>query len=317
MIQGAESAEQPQNPFVFVVGCPRSGTTLLQRMLDNHPQLAVAYDTLFIPATVRGQREKNPAVTAVLVDRIRNFRRFQRFGLPEGILDSLAIGTDHYAQLVSRIYDAFAHLHNKPLGGEKSPGYVRHMPLLQELFPWARFVHLVRDGRDVALSLMDWGKQKQKPKGPARKYPMWAESPVAVCALWWVYKTERGRRDAAHMHPGSYTEIAYESLVAEPETALREVAAFLRLPYSVDMAHFYLGKTVHRAGLSAKSAWLPATQGIRDWRKSMKRDDLELFEALAGDCLKTFGYPLHFDTISASTRKRARHYRELWNRQRA
>jgi len=51
---------QPGNPFVFVVGCPRSGTTLLQRMLNSHPHLAVAYDTLFIPAAVRRQKNKNP-----------------------------------------------------------------------------------------------------------------------------------------------------------------------------------------------------------------------------------------------------------------
>lgn len=317
MIQAADPADRPRNPFVFVVGCPRSGTTLLQRMLNNHPQLAVAYDTLFIPAVVRGQKDKNPPLTPALVEQIRDFHRFQRFGLPEDTLDSLAAETDDYAELVSRIYDAFARLHHKPLGGEKSPGYVRHLPMLQGLFPWARFVHLVRDGRDVALSLMDWGRQKKKPKGPARKYRLWAESPVAVSALWWTYKAERGRRDAARILPGTYTEISYESLVADPETALRKVAAFLQLPYSADMVYFHVGKTVRKTGLSAKAAWLPATQGIRDWRKSMQPDDLELFEALAGDCLTAFGYPLHFDSISPATRKQAEHYRELWHLERA
>jgi hypothetical protein len=316
MTQPAEQTsrpQNPQNPYVFVVGCPRSGTTLLQRMLNSHPQLAVAYDTLFIPAVVRGQPEKNPAPTPALIDRIRCFERFQRFGLPDDILDDLAPGTEVYAELVSRIYDAFARLQRKPLAGEKSPGYVRHMPMLQELFPWARFVHLVRDGRNVALSLMDWGRQKKKPKGPAGKYRLWAESPVAVSALWWTYKVHQGRRDADRIRPGTYTEIAYESLVAQPETALRQVAAFLQLPYSTDMVHFYVGKTVHQEGMSAKSAWLPATPGIRDWRKSMQPDDLELFEALAGDCLAAFGYAPHFDTISPATRKRAERYRERWN----
>lgn len=317
MTQSTEPADRPQNPCVFVVGCPRSGTTLLQRMLNNHPHLAVAYDTLFIPAAVRGQREKNPAVTPALLESIRNFRRFHRFGLPEGILESLASGADDYAELVARIYDAYARSHAKPLGGEKSPGYVRHMPMLQALFPWARFVHLVRDGRNVALSLMDWGKQKQKPKGPARKYRMWADSPAAVSALWWVHKANRGCKDAESLRPGTYVEIAYEALVAEPEAELRKLAAFLQLPYSDDMVHFYVGKTVNKAGLSAKSAWLPATPGIRDWRKSMDRDDLEMFEALAGECLAAFGYPLHFDSISPSTRKRAERYREIWNDERA
>ena len=306
----------PNNPFVFVVGCPRSGTTLLQRMLDNHPQLAIAYDTLFIPAVVRGSDRKNPPLTAELVEQIRDFSRFRRFGLPEDILDRLSIGAHDYRSLVCRIYDAFARSKGKLLGGEKSPGYVRHMPMLQELFPWAKFVHLVRDGRNVALSLMDWGRQKQTPKGPARKYRMWADSPVAVCALWWAYKAGRGRRDARHLRPGTYTEVSYEALVAEPERALRELCEFMSLPYSNDMVHFYLGKTIDKPGLSAKSAWLPATQGIRDWRVSMKPEDVELFEALAGDCLASFGYPLQFDRITPATRDRARRYHELWNRER-
>lgn len=316
MNQSAERPDRQSNPFVFVVGCPRSGTTLLQRMLDNHPQLAVAYDTLFIPAAVRGQTDKNPAVSPALVDRIRRFKRFHRFGLPEGILNELASGAVDYAELVSRIYGAFAGLHRKPLGGEKSPGYVRHMPMLQSLFPSARFVHLVRDGRNVALSLMDWGMQKQKPKGPARKYRLWTESPVAVSALWWAYKAQRGRRDASHIRPGTYTEVSYESLVAEPESVLRRLAAFLHLPYADDMVHFHVGKTIHKAGLSAKTAWLPATRGLRDWQVSMKPDDVEMFEALAGDCLAAFGYPLQCNGISPDTRERAERYRELWNLER-
>jgi hypothetical protein len=119
--------------------------------------------------------------------------------------------------------------------------------------------------------------------------------------------------DVERIRPGTYTEIAYESLVAEPETTLGELADFLQIPYSRDMAHFHVGKTIHKAGLSAKSAWLPATRGIREWQKSMKPHDIELFEALAGDCLRAFGYPLHFDRISPATLEQAERYRELWN----
>ena len=279
-----------RNPYLFLVGCPRSGTTLLQRMLDHHPQLAVAYDSLFIPPALRDADTSNPRVTPDLVERIRDFHRFARLGLPADTLDRLAPRARRFSDLVALIYSEFAALHGKELGGEKSPGYVRHMPLLQELFPQARFIHLVRDGRDIALSLADWGKRKSRPKGPARKYRLWAEHPLAVSALWWEYKVARGQADAAGLREGSYIEVRYEQLVAEPEFELRRLASFLELPYSDAMHQFHLGKTRNEPGLNAKSAWLPATRGIRDWRRSMPETDIELFEALAGDTLTSFGY---------------------------
>jgi len=164
---------------------------------------------------------------------------------------------------------------------------------------------------------MDWGKQKATPKGPARKYRLWQQSPVAVCALWWEYKAARGRSDSRALAPGCYAEVHYEALVAEPDTELRRLTEFLHLPYSLNMVNFHLGKTRSHPGLSAKSAWLPATRGIRDWRRSMRPDDLELFEALAGQCLEDFGYERHFDTISGSTAELATRYRELWRQERA
>lgn len=301
------------NPFVFVVGCPRSGTTLLQRMLDSHARLAVAYDSLFIPPVYRqlnsNGRENDLDEAASL---IAGFKRYARLGLPEEPPRKLAHDAKSFSDLVSAIYDAFAELHDKPLGGEKSPAYVRHMPLLQELFPRTRFIHLIRDGRDVALSLMDWGKQKKRPKGPARKYRLWQEDPAAVSALWWEHKTLRGRRDAQRLREGSYLEVSYERLVEEPDSELRRVTGFLDLPFDERMVHFYSGKTRRDPNLSAKSAWLPATKGIRDYRRSMALEDLQIFEALAGDSLRELGYELACDAIPVSVRKRAMQYRENW-----
>lgn len=308
----SRQGDADRNPFLFVVGCPRSGTTLLQRMLDHHPQLAVAYDSLFIPPALRDAKEADPPVTGALVARIRNFHRFERLGLPADVLDRLAPRCERFSDLVSAIYTEFAALHGKPLGGEKSPGYVRHMPMLQGLFPETRFIHLVRDGRDIALSLADWGRRKERPKGPARKYRLWAEDPLAVSALWWEYKVAKGRKDAAHLEDGSYTEVSYEGLVANPEVELERLSGFLDLPYTDAMHRFHEGKTRSEPGLNAKSAWLPATRGIRDWRASMPPEDVEWFEALVGDTLSAFGYERHFPEPRAALLERAEPLRERW-----
>ncbi len=78
------------------------------------------------------------------------------------------------------------------------------------------------------------------------------------------------------------------------------------------MAGLVEGKTKTGPGLSAKTAWLPATKGIRDWRRTMAPADLELFEALAGESLQAFGYELHHARISPEVREQAEAYRRKW-----
>ncbi len=147
-----------KNPFVFVIGCPRSGTTLLQRMLDNHPQLTIANDTHFITRAVKKalRRATDPVLTPELVDQVRAYRRFYRMGLDEADVGKATRGCRTYSQFVSRLYD-FRDAHAvKYLSGEKTPDFCRQIPALHSLFPVAKFIHIIRDGRDTSLSAMNW-----------------------------------------------------------------------------------------------------------------------------------------------------------------
>jgi hypothetical protein len=303
------------NPRVFVVGCPRSGTTLLQRMLDSHPRLAVANDTHFVPAAVEGMAP-DPALplTPEIVERVRRYRTragkgFDRLELPTDALDRAAASARTYSELVTALYSEFAALRGKPFAGEKTPDYVRHLPLLRALFPWAKVVHLVRDGRDVSLALLEWA---QDGKGPGR-LKLWHENPTATCALWWHWQVSSGRRDAA-VYGSAYHEVRYETLVATPEETLRELADFLELPFDDRMLAYHLGRTRTKPGLPTNKAWLPPTPGVRDWRAQMPRHDVELVEALVGDLLDDLGYERAFLTISPSVRADANRYRDWWAR---
>src|SRR5210317_1131217 len=97
---------QFSNPYVFVVGCPRSGTTLLQRMLDNHPQLTISNDTHFVIRAAKGVLRKNPQppLTPELVEAVRSYRRFYRMGLEDDEVRSAAENCATYAEFVSRLY---------------------------------------------------------------------------------------------------------------------------------------------------------------------------------------------------------------------
>lgn len=300
---------QPTSPYVFVVGCPRSGTTLLQRMLDNHPDLAVANDSHFVPLAVRDlDIGTDPPLTGGLVEWVRTYRRFHRLGLTDEQVDHAADSATTYAGFVSALYDAYAHERGKRWGGEKTPDYVKRMPRLHGLFPDARFVHIIRDGRDVALSTVEWANEG---KGPG-KLALWAEEPVAVCALWWSSMVALGRRDGAGLGADLYREVSYERLVAQPEPELAGIADFLGLPDSPAMAGFHEGRTRPAPGRSAKGAWLPATTGLRSWRETMPTRDVHLFEALAGDLLIELGYDLSGEPPTEEEAETARRAREWW-----
>ncbi len=298
-----------QNPYLFVVGCPRSGTTLLQRMLDHHPQLAVANDTHFIPRAIEGMTEgADLPLTPELVKWVQSYRRFRRLGLSDEIVCEATAQARTYREFISALYTAYGRLHAKPLAGEKTPDYVRHLPLLHTLFPWVKTIHIIRDGRDVALSTLEWAREKQGP----RRFKLWQDEPVAVCALWWRWQVSMGRQNGKRLGPARYYEICYENLAAQPDETLRDLATFLDLPFAPEMVVYHKGRTRYDPKLSAKKQWLPPTPGLRDWQEQMLARDVELFEALAGDLLTTLGYNRSVPTISPRIAPVAERCQQWW-----
>jgi Sulfotransferase family len=292
------------NPYVFVVGCPRSGTTLLQRLLDAHAELAVINETLWIT------READRVVTSELVSRLFEYRRFQRLDLPreevEGLLD-----TDRppsYPRLVSALFDLYGRKRGKRLVGDKSPGYVREMPSLHAFWPEAKFVHLIRDGRDVWLSVDGWKKADRS----VGQFATWTEDPVATTALWWERSVRLGREAGTRLGPALYREVRYEELVEDPAPVCRALCAFLGLPYDEAMLRFHEGRTRHEPGLTTKRAWLPPVQGVRDWRAQMPAEEVERFEATAGELLGELHYPRALPRPAARTGEQAARIRSAF-----
>lgn len=310
-VQATETGSK--NPFVFVIGCPRSGTTLLQRMMDNHPQLTIANDTHFITRAVKKtlRRESNPVLTPELVDRVRTYRRFARMGLDEADVGEATRGCWTYSQFVSRLYDIRAAHAGKHLSGEKTPDFCRQIPALHSLFPCTKFIHIIRDGRDTALSAMDWATAT---KGPG-KWSLWAEDPVGTCALWWRWQVGTGVRDGRALGEGLYYDLKYEDLVEDSPVPLSAVAAFLQIPDSEKMANYFAGKTKRNRNLSAKSAWLPPTKGLRDWRNQMVENDIAVFEGIAAELLNELGYELSGAKAPGTVEERIQRCEDWWQEQ--
>jgi hypothetical protein len=277
------------NPYVFIVGCPRSGTTLLRRIADAHSELAVIGELHWLPRWWERRVGLTPdgLVTGGLLQALFAEPRFKKFEVARERVAELAQGDQlRYADFVSGLFDLHGQVNRKPHVGEKTPGYVRFLPTLHSLWPHARVVHLIRDGRDVALSLFD----RTRTRRAAWRQPTWDEDPVSTAALYWEWNVRLGREAGARLGPGRYLELRYESLVADPELACRRLCDFLELPYDPVMPRFHEGRTRTEPGLSPKRAWRPVHAGLRKWRQQMAPADIGRFEAAAGGLLEEFGY---------------------------
>ena len=281
------------NPYVFVVGCPRSGTTLLGRLLNAHPQLAIIHEGRFVAAWYERRRGVTPdgAVTPQLVDDLLAFPPFRNVHVSREQLERLADGAEpvSYARFVSGVFDLHGAAKGKPLVGDKTPHYVRSLPTLHALWPQARFVHIVRDGRDVCLSVGNWPKVVER-GGAVARFSHYERDPVAIAALWWEWQVRLGREAGSGFGPHRYMEISYESLVDDPTAACRALCTFLDVPYDERMLAFHEGRTRDDPGLDAKQAWRPVTRGLRDWRNDMPAGAVERFEAASGELLEELGY---------------------------
>ena len=278
------------NPYVFIVGCPRSGTTLLQRLVNAHPDIAITPETHWIPrlyARAWALRSDGP-VKRKLIRRVLGHPKFARLKIsPEEIGRLTGKGRpSSYENLVSRIFDLYGERQKKPLVGDKTPDYVRSIETLHSLWPSARFVHVIRDGRDVALSMMEWPKFRPKPGD----FATWRDDPVSTAALWWELNVRLGRQAGKSLGPELYYEIRYESLVSRPQEESAALCGFLRVPYADAMLRFYEVPAASDPGLEVKRAHLPVTRGLRDWNSQLLPRDNERFEAAAGALLEELGY---------------------------
>jgi hypothetical protein len=278
------------NPYVFFVGCTRSGTTLLRRIADAHPELAILPEQQWLPRYWEWNIgvTDDGMVTRNLLDMLLADRRFASLELPfEQVADLVQKDPPKpYAQFVTELFDLYGRLKGKRLVGEKTPKYVRYLPTLNELWPGARVVHLIRDGRDVALSLLDWDKSERN----VGRFPTWKDDPLATAALYWEWNVRLGREAGAFLGPDRYHELRYEALVTEPEAECVKLCSFLGLPFDPQMLRFHEGRTRENSGLSAKKAWQPITPGLRSWRQQMAPADVARFESVGGQLLDHLGY---------------------------
>jgi hypothetical protein len=266
-------------------------------MLERLPDLTIAGETHWITFPFKERRGLTPdgCLTQDLVRRIRNHPRFSRLGLSVKEVDAAV--TPLYSEFVTALFDLYARNHNKPLAGDKTPSYARFITELHHYWPKARFIHLIRDGRDVCLSLLNWSKAEHA----AGRFATWEVDRLVTSALRWDWNVRLAREAASRLPKGLYREIRYEAIVSDPRAAARELCTFLDQEFDSAMLRFHETKTRSEPGLDAKHAWLPITPGLRDWRTQMDPEDVLRFEAAAGALLEELGFERGHSRIPAAT----------------
>ncbi|PYV08902.1 MAG: hypothetical protein DMG23_12400 [Acidobacteria bacterium] len=232
------------------------------------------------------------------------------FGLGPDELTSLAGRGQQisFASFVTGIFDLYGKARGKELVGNKTPDSARRMDTLHALWPRARFLHLIRDGRDVALSLMNWPKVRNKTPG---KLPTWKEDPVSTSALWWELNVRRSREAGKLLGSQLYREFRYESLLAHPDQVCAELCEFLGLPYDEAMLHYHEASEKDRPGVEAGHDREPITPGLRNWKTQMSAEDVEHFEAAAGALLDELNYPRAFARLGTAAVEQSARIRTL------
>ena len=282
-------------PAPFVVGMNRSGTTLVRMMLDAHPQLTIPPETHFIPDLIKVARE-GAATPDALLKVIVSQREWGDFGLTEEELRGRfsSIRSLSAGDAIRAFFEAYAERVGKPRWGDKTPRYVTRMRLIEDALPEAHFVHVIRDGRDVALSVRD---------RTVKDYT------VERVAQRWKEKVSKARRDAPLLK--HYMELRYEDLILDPESAMRRICEFADIGYDAAMLDYHqqaeqrlremereLPATGGKAHLSverrmathARTTEPPDPERVTRWRKEMSAEDRDSFESVAGDLLAELGY---------------------------
>jgi len=274
----------------FVVGTGRCGSTLLRLMLDSHPDLAIPDEAIFMPELVHAALRD--AGTEALVKVITSHHSWPSFGLDAREVQARAMsaGDAPLFAALRAFYDCYANRFSKGRVGDKTIVNTQYVGLLAAL-PEARFIHLIRDGRDVAVSMRG----------------LWfGMDNLADAASYWATTILNIR---ASVDSARCLELRYEDLVAEPELALRKVCKFIELPWNAQMLNYHSRAAERLAESPDGIAWdgkrIPANQvksahalanqpvtkaRVGAWKRTLSAAEVVVFELIAGPLLTALGY---------------------------
>jgi hypothetical protein len=266
---------------IFIGGCARAGTTLLGAMLGGHSSAICVPESQFKIGLLRDSR---------IVDRdgalkfLRNHWRFKLWNMPVNPEELPDSGSVDRTGIIHRLCEMYGARHNR--GGrsvwvDHTPHNIRHCKLLADRFPDSKFIHIIRDGRGVAASVipLDWGPNN-----------------IIEAAHFWIEQTAYGLAAEDNFGPERIHRVHYEQLVTEPESVMKSLSAFIGWEFEPSLLEGNgftpPGYTAHQHKLVGQR---PDPSRINAWKNKFSPRDHEIFESLTEDFLDYLGYERMFD----------------------
>ena len=276
------------NRPIFVIGCPRSGTTLLTLMLHAHSRIAVPPETRFLMPVYRRRAKfgdltdvANRRALARYIVRPRTGTKLGQLNLDRRQVRRRIIkGPPTIGTAVGSVYRSYADRFGKPRWGDKRPTYFRDIDAIRVLFPDAQFIHLIRDGRDCVASL--------------KRMPWWKHGTIGAIAMW-VHAIDCGRRAERRLPRDSFYVLHYERLVTDPRVELSALCDFLGEAFEERMLESHLSATPtlperQRAGWHANTGKEVSAAAVGGYTEGLEPDERRLMEFVAGKRLRRLGY---------------------------
>lgn len=279
----------------FLFGMERSGTTLLSMMIGAHSQIAVPLATtgMWLDFAERlpdfNQLSRSDDIKT-LVAAIGAHNRVKLWDAkldPQALLADLPLGD--YGAVVARFHQQYARAKGKLLWANVDIATLDHMEVVNSWFPDARFLHIIRDGRDVALS------HQTMPYGSGN---------IAECARAWTERTTTSVKMGRILGADRYMTVRFEDLVLRTRYSLERICAFLKVPFDEAMLRY--GDMVNEK-IPENRRWLwpsisrpPQESKVDQWRRRMTASQRIVFERIAGGTLRSWGYET-YDRLPIST----------------
>lgn len=276
------------NRGIFLFGMERSGTTLLSMLVGAHPEIAVPLATAglwysFDKRQKEYNRLRDPNDLRRLVDDIIAHDRIQRWDERLDVEDVLPrCQTGDYSTVVAAFHSAYARAKGKSLWANMDIATLDQLHRANELFPDAKFVHIYRDARDVALSNLETPYSKGN---------------LAECADNWSRRLTLNFRMGRILGPDRYLAVSYEDVIQKPESTLGEVCDFVGVKYSHSMLQ-YGGDAAAKVPKDRQWLWLNMDgsldrSAVQRWRRDMPTSKRIVVERYAGRLLDELGYEVY------------------------
>lgn len=286
---------------LFILGNPRSGTSLFRIMLTSHPNICIPPECGFIQWWFTKYKNwsihdsSNPIEIAKYIEDLASSKKIETWNLDYTELNQLIITSKpkNYAELSLSVLQQFCDQQNKNAIylGDKNNYYIHHLDVIKQIFPLAKYIAIIRDGRDVACSYKNINILKT-----TSKYKPILPSDIESIAKEW------GKNNKAILNFGetigseNFCYIKFEDLLTDSEVILKSICDFLNIDFSINMLKYAeLNKTNklepdQLMDWKKKTYLAPDATGISKYKMELTEKDIEIFQSINSELLGLLGY---------------------------